>query len=366
MPRVLTATAPLGFALVVALMPVPGVARRAVRTAPPRGPAAALRQEGMRAYRAGRFDEALTRFQAAAARDPADPDVLADVALALQRMGRTTEAVAVNRKVIRAASGAGGAKARRFAKVRLAAYFNLGRLGEIVSVPEVGSCAALPVEKGTCKPLFACREVRQNAGSGLATVWEVLRIAHTAEAAILDEDDYHDLPPLIPGLTDGEYESDLGHGPVDPSEQEGDAVLRYGTEEVGDECRRSYGDWSCETSSEVLAETLRCLGPSAPAGGAIDLATLRKQRAADACFRDACDRAEKAPWPTAKAEMDQRNQRLAACYGGLGEIDDTTCVVVYVDACSGFIGTYCTTRFHRTAKTKADRHQSFELTLPLS
>jgi hypothetical protein len=366
MARVLTAAAPLGFALVVALTPLPGLARRAVRTAPARGPAATLRQEGMRAYRAGRFDEALTRFQEAAARDPDDPDALADVALALQRIGRTAEAVAVNRKVLRVASRAGGAKARRFSKVRLAAYSNLGRLGEVVAVPEVGACAALPVDKGTCKPLFACREARQNAGSGLATVWEVLRIAHTTEAAILDEDDYHEVPPLIPGLTDGEYESDLGHGPVDLSEQEGDAVLRYGTEEVGDECQRTYGDWSCESSGEVLAETLRCVGPSAPAAGAIDLPTLRKQPAADACFRNACDRAEKNPWPTAKAEIDQRAQRLAACHGGLGEIDDTTCVVVYVDACSGFIGTYCTTRFHRTVKPKADRHQSFEVTVPPS
>ncbi len=327
--------------------------RRGAAPASAQGAGTALRQEGTRAYRAGRFEDALAKFRAAADRDRDDPDALADVALALQKLGRTGEAVTANQGVLRLAARPSADRAKRFAKIRLAAYFNLGRLGAVVGAPDVGACGALATATDSCKPLFACREARQNNGSGLATLWEVLRIARTNEAAILDEDDYHEVPPLIRGLTDAEYDSEAARPAIDLlPEQEGDTLLRYGTEEVGDACRRIYGDWSCETSDEVRAETRRCQGTTPPDGGT------------GACFRLSCDRAESAPWPAVQAEIDRRTQRLSTCYERLGRLDDTTCVVVYADPCSGLVGTYCTTTFHRTSKPRAEHHRVFELTAP--
>lgn len=348
-------TVPVAVALLVAAAPTGAGSRRKATPAPSAastsGATTALRQEGTRAYRSGHYDDALVKFRAAADRDHDDPDALADVALALQKLGRTADAIAANQGVLRLAAKPSADRAKRYAKLRLAAYVNLGQLGAVVTVPDAGACTAVAPATDACKPLFACREARQNNGSGIATLWEVLRIARTKEAAILDEDDYHEVPPLIRGLTDAEYDSEAGRPAIDLlPEQEGDTLLRYGTEEVGDECRRIYGDWSCDASDEVRAETRRCQGTATPDAGA--------------CFRLSCDRAESAPWPAVQAEIDRRAQRLSSCYGRLGQLDDTTCAVVYADACSGLVGTYCTTTFHRTAKPRAEHHRVFELTAP--
>ncbi len=351
----LARTVPVVVALLAAAPPAGAGSRKKAAPAPTAtsGATTALRQEGTRAYRAGRYDDALAKFRAAADRDREDPDALADVALALQKLGRTTEAVTANQGVLHLAAKPSPDRAKRYAKIRLTAYFNLGQLGAIVPVPDVGACGPLVPAADACKPLFSCREARQNNGSGVATLWEVLRIARTKEAAILDEDDYHEVPPLIRGLTDAEYDSEAGRPAIDLlPEQDGDTLLRYGTEAVGDECRRIYGDWSCDTSDEVRAETRRCQGTAAPDAGAA------------ACFRLSCDRAESAPWPAIQAELDRRTQRLSSCYERLGQLDDTTCVVVYADACSGLVGTYCTTTFHRTTKPRAEHHRVFELTAP--
>jgi len=353
----LARTVPVVVALLAVAPPAGAGSRKKAAPAPAAtstsGATTALRQEGTRAYRAGRYDDALAKFRAAADHDRDDPDALADVALALQKLGRTAEAVTANQGVLRLAAKPSADRAKRYAKIRLTAYFNLGQLGALVPVPDVGACAPLAPAADACKPLFTCREARQNNGSGLATLWEVLRIARTKEAAILDEDDYHEVPPLIRGLTDAEYDSEAGRPAIDLlPEQEGDTLLRYGTEEVGDECRRIYGDWSCDTSDEVRAETRRCVGPPTPDAGAA------------ACFRLSCDRAESAPWPAVQAELDRRTQKLSSCYERLGQLDDTTCVVVYADPCSGLVGTYCTTTFHRTAKPRAEHHRVFELTAP--
>lgn len=352
----LARTVPVVVALLAAV-PAGAGSRRKAAPAPPAtasaGATTALRQEGTRAFRAGRYDDALTKFRAAADQDHDDPDALADVALALQKLGRTADAVTANQGVLHLAAKPSADRAKRYAKIRLTAYFNLGQLGAAVAVPDVGACASLAPAADACKPMFTCREARQNNGSGLATLWEVLRIARTKEAAILDEDDYHEVPPLIRGLTDAEYDSEAGRPAIDLlPEQEGDTLLRYGTEEVGDACRRIYGDWSCDTSDEIRAETRRCQGTPAPDAGAA------------ACFRLSCDRAESAPWPAVQAELDRRTQRLSSCYQRLGQLDDTTCVVVYADPCSGLVGTYCTTTFHRTVKPRADHHRVFELTAP--
>src|SRR5581483_5095415 len=120
----LARTASVAIALVVAAPPAgAGKRRKPAAPASTAGATTALRQEGTRAYRAGRYDEALAKFRAAADRDHDDPDALADVALTLQKLGRTSEAIAANQGVVRLAAHPSADKGKRFAKARLAAYF---------------------------------------------------------------------------------------------------------------------------------------------------------------------------------------------------------------------------------------------------
>jgi hypothetical protein len=326
------------------------------------------RADGMRSYRAGRFAEALAAFETAARKRPADPEALADVALALQKLGRNDDAIAANRKVVELASrpGKGAARLSRLAKIRQGAYFNLGRLGSTVAVPEVDACGRIANADAACKqPLFACRMSRLDAGSGLGTHWDVLRVARGEIAATFDEDDdYHERPPLIPGLSDDMYNGTVRTADI-VAGQEGDGLLRYGEEETGDECARIHGsEWSCSRSEEVRKEALHCLGAMAP-----ESATnyqLETAPASASCYRRACERAEKAPWPAVTREEDRHTKELQACYEGLTEIEDTTCVVVYADVCTGFVGTYCTTTVDRQkGKPKPDRHRAYEIVVPV-
>jgi len=336
------------------------------------GPAAArgdARADGTRAYRAGRFAEALAAFEAAVRQQPSDPEPLADVALALQKLGRNDEAVAANRKVVALAARPGTLKPAKRAKIRQGAYFNLGKLGQVVRVPEHDACGTIETDAAACsKPLYACRKSRLEAGSGLGTAWDVLRVARDAESAKFvkirddyDGDEYHNYPPFIRGVTDDSYNENLHRG-VDLSEEEGDGVLRYGEEEMGDECARIHGsDWTCDGSAAVREETIRCVG-DAEAGM---ISSPRTSPTTAACFKKVCERAEKTPWPAVTSEEKEHTRRLQACYDGLTEIEDTTCVVVYADACAGFVGLYCTKTVDRNkGKPTPDRHKAYELKIP--
>ena len=333
---------------------------------PARGDA---RAEGTRAYRSGRYAEALAAFETAVRQRPSDPEPLADVALALQKLERNEEAVAANRKVVALAARPGKLKGARRAKIRQGAYFNLGKLGQVLRVPEMNACGTIETDASACKkPLYACRKAGLDAGSGLGTVWDVLRVDSDKEHAHFiktsddyDGDEYHNYPPLIRGVTDDSYNWNVHRG-VDLSEEEGDGVLRYGVEEMGDECARIHGsEWTCDGSQAVRAETLRCVG-DAEAGM---ISSLRTSATTAACFRKACDRAEKAPWTAVTQEEKEHDETLQSCYDGLSEIEDTNCVVVYADACTGFVGLYCTKTIERTrGKPKPARHTAYELKVP--
>jgi hypothetical protein len=329
--------------------------------APARGDA---RADGTRAYRAGRFAEALAAFETAALQQPADPEALADVALTLQKLGRNDEAVAANRKVVALAAREGRAKAARRAQIRLSAYFNLGKLGQVVNAPGEDSCGTIETDAGACKrPVFACRKSRLEAGSGLGVVWDVLRVARDKESATFvktedGEEEYHDYPPLIHGVSDQAYNGKvLDHSEL--SAQEGDGVMRYGWEEMGDECARIHGsEWSCDGSTAVREETLRCVGDAE----AEMISSLRESPVSAACFRKVCERAEKTPWAAVKREEKEHRKTIDSCHARLSEIEDTTCVVVYADACVGCVGMYCTTMVSRSKdKPNPDRHKVYEL-----
>src|SRR4051794_15643022 len=104
------------------------------------------RADGTRAYRAGRFAEALAAFETVARQRPSDPEALADVALALQKLGRNDEAAAANRTVVELAARPGKLKAAKRARIREGAYFNLGRLGQLVHVPEADACGTIETD----------------------------------------------------------------------------------------------------------------------------------------------------------------------------------------------------------------------------
>jgi tetratricopeptide (TPR) repeat protein len=324
------------------------------------------RADGTRAYHAGRFSEALAAFEKAARARPADPEPVADVALALQKLDRHDDAVAANRKVIRLASrpGKGKPAPARLARIRQGAYFNLGRLGVASAVPEADACGAVANDDPACKrPLFACRMSRLQAGSGLGTHWDVLRLARDKQGAAFDQADYQELPPLVAGLSDDMYDGSARLEEI-LAGQEGDGLLRYGMEEMGDECARIHGsEWSCDGSEAVRREALHCLGPMAPASASNY--DLKKAPSSAACYRRACERAEKAPWPAVTTEEDAHAEEMKACYEGLSEIEDTTCVVVHADACAGLAGIYCTTTIDRAkGKPQADRHRAYEIKIP--
>jgi hypothetical protein len=326
------------------------------------------RADGTRAYRAGRYAAALAAFETAAKLQPSDPEALADVALALQKLGRNDEAVAANRKVVELAARPGKLKAAKRARIRQGAYFNLGKLGQQVRVPEADACGTIETDPNACKKrLFACRKSRMEAGSAIATVWDVLRVARDKESATFVtpsddyEDEYHDYPPLIHGVSDRAYNGKVLRED-ELSQQEGDGVLRYGDEETGNECARIHGsEWTCEDSEAVRVETLRCLGQTEGGPGW----SLRKSLATAPCFQKVCERAEKTPWPAVTKEEDEHTKTLFACYDAQSEIEDTTCVVVYADACAGTVGMYCTTSVeHEKGKPKPDRHKAYEIKIP--
>jgi hypothetical protein len=327
------------------------------------------RADGTRAYRAGRYAEALGAFEAAAKQSPSDPEPLADVALALQKLGRTEDAIAANRKVVELAARPGKAKTAKRAKIRQGAYFNLGKLGVAVRVPDEKACGTIATDGDACKrPVFACRKSRLNAGSGLGVVWDVLRVARDKEGAGFiktedGEEEYYDRPPLIFGVSDEAYNGRVLNEAA-LAEQEGDGVLRYGWEEMGDECARVYGsEWSCSGSEAVRVEAVRCIGDAE--AGMRSSTELQTSPATVACYRKACERAEKTPWPAVTAEEKEHRKRIDSCYAGLSEIEDTRCVVVYADACAGFVGVYCTKTVDRNkGKPVPDRHKAYEIKIP--
>jgi hypothetical protein len=136
--------------------------------AAPAGPVTAtgsfeqLRERGRRAYRAKKFGEARQLLSAASTMRPDDGEVLADLALCLQQLGMSDDAIAANRKAIRLASRDRAGRGPRARRIRRAAYFNLGKLGAGRALSLDGSlsdhltCLSLASEPDCARPLFVC------------------------------------------------------------------------------------------------------------------------------------------------------------------------------------------------------------------
>ena len=98
--------------------------------------ASVLRARATKLFRAKQFAAACPWFEAAARRQPGEPDLLADLALCQHRIGRDDLAQQTNLEAIqRASEPAERLDDARFARVRQHAYFNLSEL-EIERHPE--------------------------------------------------------------------------------------------------------------------------------------------------------------------------------------------------------------------------------------
>ena len=177
---------------------MPGDEARESRLAAARAEAAALRKTASQAFKAKRYPAACDAYAklAAVAPPPDDAAPVADLALCLQRLGKKDEAIKANHRAI--ALGAkddlsdwGDDATRRHA------YFNLGKLGVKVELPQ--GCGPLPPAPGCGKSLWACvdtiKELDSHGGSS-HTDW--MRIGLSKDDAAIAEDDHASL--VMPSL----------------------------------------------------------------------------------------------------------------------------------------------------------------------
>ena len=186
----------------------------------------------------------------------------------------------------------------------------------MLRVPEDDACGTIETDGALqASRCYACRKSRLEAGSGLGTVWDVLRVARDKEGAKFvktsddyEGDEYYNYPPLIHGVTDDALQLQPAYAGVDLSQEEGDGVLRYGQEEMGNECARIHGsEWSCDGSAAVQEETVRCVGD---AEAAMIRCCARRPPPA-ACFKKVCERAEKMPWQAVTLRREGAHQEIA-------------------------------------------------------
>jgi hypothetical protein len=217
----------------------------------------ALKTSAARAYKAKRYDTACPLFQTLVELQPDDPPAMTDLAVCLQRLGRLPESVAANRKAIALAaktdrSDHGDEATRRHA------YFNLGKLGEVVKVPEA-RCAKLVAAPGCARSLWACPTKREDLGSGGGPTWNVVRIGITEDDAEIGADE--ELPCAMPSLdgweaTDGPF-SDAGRN-WNRRVSAVDVLVGETTEAV---CHPSEDDGSADTAIKCQIVTAdACLG----------------------------------------------------------------------------------------------------------
>jgi hypothetical protein len=185
---------------------MPSDEARESRLAAARAQASALRKTAMQAFKAKRYAAACDAYAKLAATVPAPDDAaaVADLALCLQRLGKKDEAIAANRRAI--ALGAnddhsdwGDDAARRHA------YFNLGKLGVTVDLPQ--GCGPLPPAPGCNRSLWACVDtIKENDSHGGSSHTDWVRVGISKDEAAIATDDTISL--VMPSLGRvGLYES---------------------------------------------------------------------------------------------------------------------------------------------------------------
>jgi tetratricopeptide (TPR) repeat protein len=340
--RLQPAAGALGFVAALAMgavaFPRPATAR------PPISDSAAARAEGTRLYRAKNFEAACPKFEKAAQLAPADPEPLADLALCRQRLGDTGAAEKVNRQVIDLGSTGKALTDPRFARSRRHAYFNLRQIEtQLRYFPEVGFdiCGELNPEEGCSKKLFYCGDSWTGGGSWMTQNYTRVNIAASAEAARFDEDDT-DL--YTREHTEPDFdELTQAFQPAPEVVETGESVtyLESYSNEVN-EWRCDENAWSCDRSDAVAADAKKCLASAAKA-----------PTSAEACRKDACNRANDRPWPAVIKERKVAAAAERSCHASAAENgSEYGCQIAYANACTGLVGLICSGRYSLKAKAR--------------
>ena len=324
----------LGFVAALAMgavaFPRPATAR------PPISEGAAARAEGTRLFRAKNFAAACPKFEKAAQLAPADPEPLADLALCRQRLGDTSSAEKVNRQVIDLGSNGKALTDPRFARSRRHAYFNLRQINsQRRYFPEVGRdiCGELNPEEGCAKKLFYCADSWTGGGSWMTQDYGRVNIAASAEAARFDEDDSdpyardHSAPDF------DELTQPFQPTPEVVEDEESVTYLESYSDKVN-EWRCDEKVWSCDRSDAVAADAKKCLASAAKA-----------PTSAEACRKDACNRANLRPWPAVIKERKVTADDQRSCHASAPEHEsEYGCEIAYANACTGLVGLICSGR----------------------
>ena len=147
-----------------------------------------LKAEATRAYRAKHYAVACPLYRRLVDLQPDDPPAMADVAVCLQRLGRSSDAIAANRKAI-----ALGARTERSdfgdEQTRRHAYYNLAKLGEVVKLPP-DRCGKLAPAPGCERSLWACVAEGRADGRAGGSGWSTVRVGVSRDDAEIDADEH--------------------------------------------------------------------------------------------------------------------------------------------------------------------------------
>jgi hypothetical protein len=228
-----------------------------------------LKANATRAYRGKRYAAACPLYQRLVELQPDDPPAMADLAVCLQRLGRSADAVAANQKAI-----ALGARTEQSdygdEPTRRHAYYNLAKLGEVVKLPP-GRCGKLAPAPGCERSLWACAADGRADWRAGGSDWSTVRVGVSQDEAEIDADEHPEaiMPSLgLTGVGDADSWARIRNfvlraTSVDILREKKDETLCLG--DASDDCTPWESSISCDI---VFADA--CLGLVATACTADD------------------------------------------------------------------------------------------------
>jgi hypothetical protein len=141
-----------------------------------------LRAKATELFRAKKYAQACETFEQASKMAPSDAAIAADLALCLQKAGRTEDAIRQNRRAVALTVSAADVQTRKNA------LYNLAKLGAVIPVPAPGRCAPLSPPPGCARALHACGfegtvATRVDGTAWVTSQWTAVRISSTSEGA---------------------------------------------------------------------------------------------------------------------------------------------------------------------------------------
>jgi hypothetical protein len=162
----------------------------------------ALKEQGNKSYRAGKYAEACRLYRQASRLDSNDAALRNDVGICFQKLGRKDSALESTREALRLAD-----RSLRSAsdydwsfpdlRARKTAYFNLDRLGGPMREPKPGQCETWSSLSSCAARYHVCAEAGSRAAPGGTLRWSVLRVGLTRARALFSFDEV-EVPSLVP------------------------------------------------------------------------------------------------------------------------------------------------------------------------